>query len=148
MEIEMYKPLTDLNERLKYEKDMLERYFNSPGKYLIMDNNNEWYFEHEVKINEGRKYKLRAYVSNQYPDVLPDLVVCESPEPMPKWGGSHATHTWGLKYGLLQICHWHWAAWKRENLICQVSIYYSNRSFSVYFSDLNKNIPILGIHCT
>ena len=128
MEIEMYKPV-DLHERLKYEQDMLERYFNSPGKYPTLYKNNEWYFEHEVKINDERKYKLRAYVSNQYPDVLPDLVVCESPKPMPKWGGSHATHTWGPKHGFLQICHWRRAAWKTENLICQVSTYDNNRSF-------------------
>ena len=123
MEIEMYKPF-DINERLKDEQDVLEKYFNSPGKYPIMYKNedNEWYVEHEVKINEERKYKLRVYVSGRYPDVLPDLVVCESPEPMPEWRGSHATHTWGFKHGFLQICHWHWAAWKRENMIFQVSI--------------------------
>ena len=89
MKIEMYEPF-DLNERLKDEQDVLEKYFNSPGKYPIMykREDNEWYFEHEVKINEERKYKLRVYVSDRYPDVLPDLVVCESPEaePMPKWG--------------------------------------------------------------
>ena len=123
MEIEMYKSF-DLEERLKYEQDMLEKYFNSPEKYPIMykREDSEWYFEHEVKINEERKYKLRVYVNGGYPDVLPDLVVCESPEPMPKWGISHATHTWGFKHGFLQICHWHQAAWKRENMIFQVSI--------------------------
>ena len=123
MEIERHKPF-DLNERLKDEQDVLEKYFNSPGKYPIMykREDNEWYFEHEVKINEERKYKLRVYVNGSYPDVLPDLVVCESPEPMPEWGGSHETHTWGSKHGFLQICHWHRAAWKRENMIFQVSI--------------------------
>ena len=62
-EIEMYK-LLDLNERLKYEQDMLERYFNSPGKYPILYKNNEWYFEHEVKINEETEENINFVLTS------------------------------------------------------------------------------------
>jgi hypothetical protein len=122
-EIEVYKP-PDLNARLKEEKDMLERYF-WPEKYPILHKNNEPCLEHEVKLKEDRNYKLRVYVNSKYPDELPDLVVCESPEPMPTgmdWSGSHDTHTLPPKCGFLRICHWHWAAWTRENMIYQVGL--------------------------
>ena len=111
----------DLKERLEDEQEVLERYFY-PKKYPILHKNNEPCFEHEVVLNGDRKYKLRVYVNEGYPDMLPDLVVCESPEPMPPWGGSHDTHTLQPKHGFLKICHWHWAAWKRENMIYQVSM--------------------------
>ena len=118
-EIEVYMP-PDLNKRLEKEQDMLERYFNRPGQYPILNKNNEPCFEHEVRLNGDRNYKLRVYVNSKYPHWLPDLVVCESPEPMPKWGVSHVTHTWPPKYGFLHICHWHLVAWTRENMIYQV----------------------------
>jgi hypothetical protein len=115
-----------LKERLKKEQDMLEIYFNRPGQYPILHENNEPCFEHEVILNGGRIYKLSVYVNNEYPAEIPDLVVCESPEPMPKWGeqgARHDTHTWQPKYGFLHICHWHWAAWTRENMIYQVGLW-------------------------
>jgi hypothetical protein len=115
-----------LKERLKKEQDMLKIYFNRPGQYPILNKNNEPCFEHEVRLNGDIIYKLRVYVNNEYPDEIPDLVVCESPEPMPKWGeqgARHDTHTWPPKYGFLHICHWHWAAWTRENMIYQVGLW-------------------------
>ena len=118
-EIEVYIP-PDLKERLEEEQDMLERYFNRPGQYPILNKNNEPCFEHEVRLNGDRIYKLRVYVNSKYPHCLPDLVVCESPESMPKWGVNHDTHTWPPKYGFLHICHWHLVAWTRENMIYQV----------------------------
>ncbi|XP_046859933.1 uncharacterized protein LOC124453208 [Xenia sp. Carnegie-2017] len=120
-EIVAYKPV-NLQDRLEEEQRLLEGYFY-PNKYPISTHNGKPCFEHTVKFKNGRSYKLRVYVSDGYPKWLPDLVVCESPEPMPsEWiGGRHSTHTWGWQnYGLLQICHWHWAAWKEENTICQV----------------------------
>ena len=121
-EIEVYKPPPDLEERLKEEQDILERYF-WPEKYPILHKDGMPCFEHKVKIKEDRIYNLRVYVSSEYPRKLPRLVVCESPEPMPDgpdWNGSHHTHTYQRICGFLHICHWHWAAWKEENMIFQV----------------------------
>ena len=119
--------MADLNSRLKEEKDILEQYF-WPVKFPLLHKNDTPCFEHEVELKENRHYKLRVYVNSKYPDQLPDLVVCESPEPMPvnspKWGclgGRHETHTWPPLHGFLHICHWHWAAWTRKNMIYQVS---------------------------
>ena len=127
--IEVYKPAKppDLNARLKEEQGMLEKYF-CPEKYPILYENDTPCFEREVKIKEDRIYILRVYVNDQYPQQLPDLVVfispkLESPEPMPHgpdWSGSHDTHTYPRMHGFLRICHWHWAAWKTENMIYQV----------------------------
>ena len=114
----------DLKARLKEEQDMLERYFY-PEKYPILYKNDTPCFEHRVKIKEDRIYNLRVYVNDQYPQRLPDLVVFKSPEPMPDgsdWNGSHDTHTYQRMHGFLHICHWHWAAWKTENMIFQVSL--------------------------
>ena len=121
----------DLNERLQDEQVVLEGYFY-PKKYPILHKNDEPCFEHEVVLNGDRKYKLRVYVNEGYPDMLPDLVVCESPEPMPLWGASHDTHTWQPKHGFLHICHWHWAAWTREYMVFHVSIV---KFCCVYFVD-------------
>ena len=121
-EIEVNIP-PGLKARLEEEKDMLERYFY-PEKYPILHKNDTPCFEREVEIKEDRIYNLRIYVNDQYPHLLPDLVVFNSPELMPDgddWNGSHRTHTHRRMYGnLLQICHWHWAAWKTENMIFQV----------------------------
>jgi hypothetical protein len=62
-------------------------------------------------------------VGKNYPEQLPDLVVCASPKPMPKsseWQGTHTTHTWPQKYGLLQICFYHPLCWTRKNMLYQV----------------------------
>ena len=120
-EIDVHK-LPDLKARLKEEQDMLERYF-WPEKYPILYKNDTPCFEHEVKITEDRIYILRVYVNDKYPHRLPDLVVFKSPETMPNgddWNGSHDTHTCRRMHGFLRICHWHWAAWKTENMIYQV----------------------------
>ena len=111
-----------LQDRLKEDQRLLEGYF-SPNKYPILTCDEKSCFEHTAKVKNGRLYKLRVYLSDDFPKRLPDLVVCESPEPMPsEWTGPrHETHTWGWQnYGLLQICHWHRAAWKEENRIFQV----------------------------
>ena len=118
-EIEVYKP-PDLKARLKEEQNMLERYF-WPEKYPILYEDDTPCFERKVKIKEDRIYTLRVYVNSEYPNRLPDLVVLE---PMPvgsDWNGSHDTHTYRRMHGFLRICHWHWAAWKTENMIYQVS---------------------------
>ena len=122
-EIEVYRP-QDIQSRLKEEQETLDGYF-WPEKFPILYINNQPCFEHTVILKNERTYKLRVYINDDYPDPLPILVVCESPEPMPvgqpHWSGSHNTHTYPPVDGFLRICHWHWAAWKRENMIFQVS---------------------------
>ena len=111
--------------RLEEDKDKLEKYFY-PEKFPILRESEEPYFEREVKFKNGYVYKLRVCITKGYPDVLPDLVVSQSPEaqPMPSsplWSGSHITHTWPRRQdGLLKICYFHPDCWTRDNKIYQV----------------------------
>ena len=111
--------------RLEEDKDKLEKYFY-PEKFPILGESEEPYFEREVKFKNGYVYKLRVCITKGYPDVLPDLVVSQSPEaqPMPSsplWSGSHITHTWPRRQdGLLKICYFHPDCWTRDNKIYQV----------------------------
>jgi hypothetical protein len=80
-------------------------------------------FERNIKTGWNNDYRLRILVGKNYPEQLPDLVVCASPKPMPKsseWQGTHTTHTWPQKYGLLQICFYHPLCWTRKNMLYQV----------------------------
>ena len=126
-EIEVYKLPPDLNARLDKEQDILQRYF-WPAKYPILHENNKPSFEHKVKVkgeSGDRNYKLRVYMSGEYPNKMPNLVVCESPEPMPDgpdWNGSHDTHTYPRIHGFLHICHWHPVAWGEQYWIFHVSL--------------------------
>ncbi len=126
-EIEVYKLPPDLKARLDEEQDILQGYF-WPAKYPILHENNKPSFEHKVKLkgeSGDRNYKLRVYMSSEYPNKMPNLVVCESPEPMPDgpgWNGSHATHTYPRIHGFLHICHWRWAAWKDKYWIFHVRL--------------------------
>ena len=110
---------------LEEDKDKLEECFY-PEKFPILRESEEPYFEREVKFKNGYVYKLRVCITKGYPDVLPDLVVSQSPEaqPMPSsplWSGSHITHTWPRRQdGLLKICYFHPDCWTRDNKIYQV----------------------------
>ena len=109
--------------RLVEEKDLLQEYFY-PETFPILGESEEPYFEREVKFKNGDVYKLRVYITKGYPDVLPDLVVSQSPEPMPSlWTGSHETHTLPRRQdNFLRICHFHYVCWTQEYTICHVFI--------------------------
>jgi hypothetical protein len=112
-----------LRARLKHERNWLEKYYN--GEKF------PWYwrygmalFERNIKTSRNSVYRLRILVGENYPKQLPDLVVCASPKPMPKsseWQGTHTTHTWPQKHGLLQICFYRQVCWETQNIkLCQV----------------------------
>ena len=105
--------------RLEQEKDFLERYFYGE-KFPILEIHGEQCFEREVKFDNGHVYRLRVCITEGYPEKMPDLVVCESSEPMPNWTGSHTTHTWQPKDGLLRICYFHPWCWTRDIQIFRI----------------------------
>ena len=111
-----------LQARLKLEKNWLEEYYNEE-KFPMNEMYGMTVFERDVKTSRNNVYRLRILVGESYPDKLPDLVVCLSPEPMPKsaeWQGTHTTHTWPQKYGLLQICFYRQECWTRKNRLLRV----------------------------
>ena len=111
-----------LRLRLKHERDWLEKYYN--GETFPWYWRNEMaVFERDITTSQNNVYRLRILVGKSYPNQLPDLVVCDSPKPMPKseeWQGKHTTHTWPQKHGLLQICFYHPLCWTRQNKLYQV----------------------------
>ena len=117
-----------LRARLKYERNWLEMYYNGGKIPVVLENVSVFeqmaVFERDIKTSRNiNVYKLRILVGGNYPNQLPDLVVCASPKPMPKsseWQGTHATHTWPQKHGLLQICFYRQVCWTRENKLYQV----------------------------
>lgn len=108
-----------LHTRVKYEKRFLERYF-SGETFPIRMKYGDPIFERDVKTSNGNIYRLRIYVGENYPHQMPELVVCGSPKPMPKWQGGHETHTYQPKDGLLQICFFRPKRWTRENRLYEV----------------------------
>ena len=111
-----------LRARLKYERRWLEKYYNGE-KFPWHWRNGMAAFERDITTSKKNVYRLRILVGENYPDQLPELVVCSSPKPMPKskeWQGTHATHTWPQKYGLLQICFYRQVCWATENKLYQV----------------------------
>lgn len=108
-----------LRSRLKYEKNFLERYFNGET-FHIRRKNGQPTFEREVRTSKGNVYRLRIYIGPNYPFEMPELVVCDSPKPMPIWEGGHSTHTWQPKDGLLKICFFRPSCWTRKNKLYEV----------------------------
>ena len=118
-ETEMTHISLDIKERLKYEHELL----GPAEKYPILCKDGKTCFEEQVRLNGilgERIYKLRVYLNDEDFNIVPDLVVCESPEPMPNgpdWNGSHDTI-----HGYLRICHWNPVAWSKKYLIFHVSL--------------------------
>ena len=114
-----------LRTRLIYEQKWLEKYYNGE-KFPWRRIDGMVAFERDITTSKKNVYRLRILVGENYPDQLPELVVCSSPKPMPKskeWQGTHTTHTWPQKYGLLQICFYRQVCWtKSENKLYQVFI--------------------------
>ena len=111
-----------LRPRLKLERNLLEKYYNGE-KFRWHWTYGMAVFERNIKTSRNNVYRLRILIGENYPEQLPDLVVCASPKPMPKsseWQGTHTTHTWPQKHGLLQICFYHPLCWTRENMLYQV----------------------------
>ena len=113
---------TFLRLRLKHERNWLEQYYNRenfPRRWM----QGMPVFERKITTSRNGVYRLRIVVGQHYPDQLPELFVCDSPKPMPKspeWEGTHTTHTWPRKYGMLQICFYHPLCWTRDNKLYQV----------------------------
>ena len=113
-----------LRTRLIYEQKWLEKYYNGE-KFPWRWRDGMVAFERDITTSKKNVYRLRILVGENYPDQLPELVVCSSPKPMPKskeWQGTHTTHTWPQQYGLLQICFYRQVCWTAQNMLYQVFV--------------------------
>ena len=107
-------------ERLAIEKELLECCFDDRVNWL--DETESTTVELSVTTSNDSIYQLRLYVPRDYPHSLPDLVVCDSPKPMPNWGSSGATHTLGDREGYLKICYCRPTHWKTKDRMYEVFI--------------------------
>ena len=111
--------------RLGMEKGILESKLNnvtwynptSAGKTRV-----EW----RVNTNNDNSYTLRVYITGNFPNEYPILVVSSPSSPLPKSDSSLldsvsvTDHTYGAYDGLTQICHFHTGKWTSENTLYQV----------------------------
>ena len=103
--------------RLNVEKGILEKYF--PGRVKWIDPTGDTKVEVELKTNNGNRYRLRVYLTGDFPNSLPDMVVSDSPKPMPDWSGS-SSHTLGKRDGFLRLCHYRSSRWTAQSSIYEV----------------------------
>lgn len=107
-------------QRLAIEKSILDKYF--PGNVQWIDPTGNTKVEVTMKSNSNQVYSLRVYVPPDYPNSLPDLVVCRSPRPMPKWGADGCTHTLGTRDNCLKICHYYAPRWNPQHTFYEIFV--------------------------
>ena len=107
--------------RLAAEKDILDKYF--PGKVQWIDPRDNTRIEVTMTSNSNKVYCIRAYVPGDYPNSLPDMVVCRSPIPMPlQWGISGKSHTLGVRDNCLKICHYYAPRWNPQHTFYEIFV--------------------------
>ena len=111
----------DQRQRLAIEKEILDRYF--PGKVEWVDPTGNTKVDVTMTTNSNQTYCLCLHVPNDFPNSLPIMVVKASPNPMPNWGESTATHTFGRnREGFLVICHHRSERWNCEHTFYEVFV--------------------------
>lgn len=107
--------------RLEFERAILRHYFptfewNNPADAEAAS------VEGEVRTNAGTAYRLRVYLSPQFPAVCPEMVVSD-PRPLLRRNGkplvaaSGTMHTLDERDGCTRICHIRPAFWVPQNTI-------------------------------
>jgi hypothetical protein len=106
--------------RLTLERRKLEgEYSKNDIKWIHPSGDTK--IELRVTTNRGNVYRLRVHVPEDFPNSVPQLVVCESPQPMPDWDESHENHTLERRNGLINICHFYYRLWSpKDNRIVDV----------------------------
>ncbi|XP_028404882.1 uncharacterized protein LOC114527436 [Dendronephthya gigantea] len=110
--------------RLVTEKRILEQFF--PGRVQWIDPQGDTKVEVSLNTNNGNKYRLRIYLkaadssSSDFPNSVPDMVVCSSPKPMPKWGADGKKHTLGYRDNFVKICHYRTSRWTDRSTLYEV----------------------------
>ncbi len=102
--------------RMRVETAVLKTYFPK-SKWIPEDDPEN--LEVEIKTNSGSLYKLTLYLSLDYPNSQPEMIVSK-PYPLRGYGetgtskllaASGKMHTLGAKNGRVQICHFNPSNW-------------------------------------
>lgn len=103
-------------QRIVLERDILNVYF--PNKVTWLHRLGK--VEVKMKTNNENEYCLRVYLPEDFPYSVPDMVVAQSPEPMPNWENNGETHTLTRRDGLLRICHFRVSVWSNDNTLYEM----------------------------
>ena len=102
--------------RILEERDILNAYF--PSRVTWRDGATN--VEIRMTTNSDNEYCLRVYLPDDFPNSVPDMVITESPQPMPDWQSGSQTHTRKRRDGFLRICHYRRARWDCDNYLYHV----------------------------
>ena len=110
--------------RILLEKNLLDKYFPHRVNWYT-PNDDDAYVEVKMVSNSSRQYTLRSYISCDFPNSCPEMVMV-SPASLSLKNGSplpnisHEYHTIGRKDGYLLLCHFIPSQWTAENTLYQV----------------------------
>lgn len=110
--------------RIIVEKNLLDKYFSGRVSWFT-PNGEEAYVEIIMVSNSNRRYTLRVYIADDFPNSCPSMVLV-SPNNLRLRNGSvmpnvsHAYHTIGTKDGCLLLCHFIPSQWTNDNTLYQV----------------------------
>ena len=112
-------------KRLGFEKELLERYFRNRVTWI--DPGGKAKVEAQVTSSSDKQYTLRIYLSSDFPNSCPNMVVKTS-STLRAYGGwplqlypgdNHVGHTID---GYTGICHFNPSLWRDDNTLYQVFI--------------------------
>lgn len=111
--------------RLSVEKGILEKYFpNDRVRWNDPSSVNSW-VEITMISNSNKRYTIRVYLSSDFPNACPEMVVV-SPQSLKQRNGtdlpsvSPVFHTIGNRDGYIKICHFQPELWTADTTLYQV----------------------------
>lgn len=110
-------------QRLAIERQLLDKYF--PGRVNWISPLHSTKVEVRMETNNGKKYTLRVYVADDFPNSCPKVVVTSPPRLLQKNGqplleASSDFHTLAAVDGFTTICHFYPLHWNAQNTLYQV----------------------------
>ena len=112
-------------QRLAYEKSLLEKYFQNRVTWINPTEAGETKVEVLVTCSNDKQYILRVNLPPDFPNSVPPMIVkTPSMTTLKKRNGNAlhgiADHTYGVRDGCTQICHFKPDLWKDNNTLYQV----------------------------
>ena len=110
-------------QRLAFEKSLLDKYFRNRVTWI--DPTGDTKIEVQVTCSNDQQYILRVYLPSDFPNSVPPMIV-KTPwmTTLKKRDGRElegvADHTYGVRDGCTQICHFKPGLWKDNNTLYQV----------------------------
>lgn len=110
-------------QRLGFEKDLLEKYFRNRVTWI--DPTGDTKVEVRVTCSNDKQYTLRIYLPADFPNSVPEMIVkTPSMRSLLRRDGNDLKgtddHTYGIKDGCTQICHFIPHLWRSDNTLYQV----------------------------